>query len=286
MRLLTNPLVLRMAVVLIAAAVAFAIAFIIIRQLRRSVQDEASFGEGKPSNESFTLDTYHAVIQQLKQQKHELQTLQQAEKRRADATQNISAAVLSNLSSGVLVFNSSGLVRQANAAAKNILGIASPGGMNSAELFRSATVRGGLNSERTPLTEAVATSLKNLSKFHRLDADYTTPGGEQRLLEITISPLYGANAELLGAACLINDQTEVSRIRESPELGSATSELSSVQDSVASISKYAKALIAMEDLTGARNLAREIAAEADHLQAMLGGTSPKEKTIATALGKN
>ncbi len=286
MRLLTNPLVLRMAVVLIAAAVAFAVAFITIRQLRRSVQDEASFGEGKPSTDSFTLDTYHAVIQQLKQQKHELQTLQQAEKRRADATQNISAAVLSNLSSGVLVFNSSGLVRQANAAAKNILGVASPGGMNAAELFRSATVRGGLNSERTPLTEAVATSLKNLSKFHRLDADYTTPAGEQRLLEITISPVYGANAEMLGAACLMNDQTEVSRIRESTGVGSAAAELSSLQDSVASISKHAMALIAMEDLTGARNLAREIAAEADHLQAMLGGTSIKEKTIATALGKN
>ena len=66
------------------------------------------------------------MIQQLKQQKHELQTERQAERRRAKTSENISAAVLSNLSSGVMFFTPDGLVRQANAAARRILGFASP----------------------------------------------------------------------------------------------------------------------------------------------------------------
>ena len=81
---------------------------------------------------------YHAVIQQLKQQKHELQSLQLVERRRAKTSENISAAVLSNLSSGVLFFTPNGLVRQANASAKRILGFASPVGMSAAEIFREA----------------------------------------------------------------------------------------------------------------------------------------------------
>ena len=65
--------------------------------------------------ETFPLHTYHAVIQQLKQQKHELQSSQREERRRAKTSENISAAVLSNLSCGVLFFTPNGLVRQANA---------------------------------------------------------------------------------------------------------------------------------------------------------------------------
>jgi nitrogen fixation/metabolism regulation signal transduction histidine kinase len=44
------------------------------------------------------------VIQQLKQQKHELQVQTQTEQHRARTTENYSQAVLSNLSCGVLVF--------------------------------------------------------------------------------------------------------------------------------------------------------------------------------------
>src|SRR5581483_7883889 len=168
-RLLANPLVLRMAVVLIAAGVAFMVGLVAIRMLRHEIQgdrepiDKNGFGENLP------LHTYHAVIQQLKQQKHELQALQQSECRRAQTTENLSAAVLSNLSCGVLIFNSNGLVRQANAAAKTILGVASPVGMNGSELFRDATVQGGINSAKTPLAAALNAGLKSFSKFEGLE---------------------------------------------------------------------------------------------------------------------
>jgi nitrogen fixation/metabolism regulation signal transduction histidine kinase len=52
------------------------------------------------------------VIQQLKQQKHELLVQSQAEQQRARTSENFSHAVLSNLSCGVLVFGANGLVKR------------------------------------------------------------------------------------------------------------------------------------------------------------------------------
>lgn len=283
MRLLTNPLVLRMAAVFFAAAMAFILGLIAVRQLRRSVQDDASFEESTPSADSFPLHTYHAVIQQLKQQKHELQAVQQAERRRAKASENISAAVLSNLSCGVLFFNSSGLVRQANTAAKDILGFASPAGMNADQLFRDATVRGGLNSEKTPLANAVETSLKTLSKFQRLEADYVTPAGQDRVLDVTISPVYDSNAEILGATCLINDQTELAHMRRTQEAGGELpAEVAlHLRKSLETIVTSAKDLATSRDSEKAEQLAAAISAEADYLQRIVA-VVPASGTAARA----
>ena len=93
-----------------------------------------------PTLEALPLHLYNTVIQQLKQQKHELQVQTLAEQRRARTTENFSQAVLSNLSSGVLVFGLNGLVKQANPAAKEILGFSSPSGMSADDIFRSAAV--------------------------------------------------------------------------------------------------------------------------------------------------
>ena len=104
-RLLTNPLMLRAALVLFAAGGAFVFAVWLVRSLRRSIAAEADLESGAaPSLEALPFHLYNTVIQQLKQQKHELQVQTLAEQRRARTTENFSQAVLSNLSSGVLVF--------------------------------------------------------------------------------------------------------------------------------------------------------------------------------------
>src|ERR1043166_9121574 len=112
LRLLTNPIVLRMALVFIAGAFAFVIGVIVMRRMRRNISEEIIDSSEPLSVDTLPLHTYHAVIQQLKQQKHELQSSQQAERRRARTSENISAPVLSHLSSGVMFIDSNGLVRQ------------------------------------------------------------------------------------------------------------------------------------------------------------------------------
>lgn len=273
MRLVTNPIMLRMALVFVAASFAFVMGLLAMRRMRRSISEETSFPEARGTAESFPLHTYHAVIQQLKQQKHELQSLQLVERRRARTSENVSAAVLSNLSSGVLFFTPNGLVRQANASAKQILGFGSPTGMSAAEIFREAELISASGGNYTSLAEAVNVSLREKTRFQRLEASYRTPAGEERSLDITVSSVHAPDSEVLGAACLINDRTEMTEIRRQQELrGEMSAEMAlGLRTSLTTISGYAQQLAASRDHELARQLAADIAAEAAHLDRTIGG---------------
>ena len=230
---------------------------------------------------------YHAVIQQLKQQKHELQSLQLVERRRAKTSENISAAVLSNLSSGVLFFTPNGLVRQANASAKRILGFASPVGMSAPEIFREAELISASHADCANVTDAVSVSLREKTQFRRLEVRYRTPAAEERTLEITVSSVHAPDSEVrcvasqggfpgaacLGVACLINDRTEVTEIRRQQELrGEMSAEMAlGLRNALTTIAGYAQQLAASRDAELARQLAADIAAEAAHLDRTIGG---------------
>ncbi len=272
MRLLANPIVLRMVLVLVAAGGAFLLGLLLMRRMRRSISEEADFSDS-PARESFPLHTYHAVIQQLKQQKHELLSQQLEEKRRARTTENLSAAVLSNLSSGVLFFAPNGLVRQANSSARLILGFASPAGMSAAEVFRGAELFAASDGSFANLAEAVASSLRENARLRRLEARYHTPAGEERVLDITVSSVPGSDGEALGATCLINDRTEMAQIRRQQELhGEMSAEMAlELRTSLATISGYAQQLAVARDAELARQLAADIAAEAAQLDRNIGG---------------
>ena len=273
MRLATNPIMLRMALVFVAAGFAFVTGLLLMRRMRRSLSEEASFPDPPSASESFPLHTYHAVIQQLKQQKHELQSLQLVERRRAKTSEKISAAVLSNLSCGVLFFTSNGLVRQANSSAKQILGFASPAGMSAAEIFREAELLSASDGTYANLAEAVNVSLHEKTRFQRLEARYRTPAGEERALDITVSSVHAPDSEVLGAACLINDRTEMAEIRRQQELrGEMSAEMAlGLRNSLTTIAGYAQQLAASRDPELARQLAADIAAEAAHLDRTIGG---------------
>jgi PAS domain-containing protein len=271
MKLLANPMFLRMAAVAFAALIAFVFGWVVIRRLKQGLQDEGRSAD--PATESFPLHTYHAVIQQLKQQKHELESLQQAERRRAKTTENISAAVLSNLSCGVVFFNTAGLVKQANSAARRILGLASPIGMNARELFRHTSVFDKSRGAVLNLADVIASAGRNAAGFRGDDTDYTTPAGEARVLEITVSPVYAANAELLGSACLIDDDTQIAHLRRDQKLhGEISAEMAlSLRNSVALISEYARNLAGNRDTAKSEQIANDIGCEAEHLQRTIGG---------------
>src|SRR5579863_5245650 len=191
MRMLSNPIVVRMAVVLFVSAFGLWVATLLLRRMRRILTEESFAVDSVPELEQFPMHTYNAVIQQLKQQKHELLSVQQVERRRAKTSENISAAVLSHLSSGVLFLTTNGLVRTANLAAKSILGFASPVGMSVSEIFREARLAlpSSVDSWET-LAVAVQSSLREPHASRTAEAEYVTPAGKQRVLEITISPVY------------------------------------------------------------------------------------------------
>jgi PAS domain-containing protein len=271
-KLLSNPIVIRMAIVLFVSGFGLWVATLLLRRMRRILTEDSFMVDNAPELEQFPMHTYNAVIQQLKQQKHELLSVQQVERRRAKTSENISAAVLSNLSSGVLFLTTNGLVRTANAAAKSILGFASPVGMSVSEIFREARLSSSPGSQET-LAAAVQATLRERSASRRAEADYETPVGESRILEVTISPVYGPTGETLGAACLITDKTEFAVIRRLQELrGEMAGEMAlALRNSVATISSYAQQLAVTRDPVTVRQLAVDIVSEAASLDHTIGG---------------
>jgi PAS domain S-box-containing protein len=261
-KILANPVVLHAAVVLFLSAFAFMIVLIFMRKLRQNIEDESSVSsEGAPSLETLPLHLYNTVIQQLKQQKNELQEQSQSEQRRARTSENFSQAVLSNLSCGVLVFGTNGLVTQSNPAARQILGFASSTGMGADDLFRGQ------------IAAEVRSVLREGSGRRQLEADYTTPAGEKRHIAVTVSPVPAADGSLLGAACLINDLSALEQIRRQQELrGEISAERAlELRTSLTTISGYAQQLATNSDPDLAQQLAADIANEAARLDRSLGG---------------
>lgn len=280
-KILTNPVFMRMAVALVIAVLVM-IAFVwIIRRMRRSLTADADV---KPTRESssntdFTLAAaYQGVIQKYKEQEREAARLREEERQRAAATEKVNTAVLSQLSSGVLLFNRMQLVQQANPAAKTIFGFASPLGLHARDLFKgisavrlAAGATGGAGSEA--LLEALQRCAVSGQGAQRLEADYVTPQGQKRVLGITLSAVRDSQGEGLGVACLASDLTEISelarqmRLRENlASLGEMSAGIAhEFKNSLATILGYAQMLRNEGNATVVSDFAGRIAEETSNL---------------------
>jgi nitrogen fixation/metabolism regulation signal transduction histidine kinase len=290
-KLLTNPIVLRAVVMLVATGCAFVFAIWLMRCVRRNIAAEADLDSAAaPTLETLPVHLYNTVIQQLKQQKHELQVQNLTEQRRARTTENFSQTVLSNLASGVLVFGLNGLVKQANPAAKEILGFRSLSGMSAADIFREATVcspdASAVYSDGLALpirvAEEVHAVLHEGSKRRQLEADYSTPTGDKLHLAVTVSAVPAVDGSLLGVACLVSDRSEFEHIRRQQQLyGELSAEMAlELRTSLTTIAGYAQQLARNRDPDLAPQLAADIAGEAASLDRRIGGFLAEKRSAA------
>lgn len=271
--------------VLFCAGFAFVLGIFLVKRLRRRIATELDLAQGPvPSLDALPLHVYNTVIQQLKQQKHELIVQSQADQQKARATENFSQAVLSNLSCGVLVFGANGLVRTANPAAKAILGYASTTGMGAEDIFRRAEIHAARSSSATVFPDETTVNTARVAdeilavlhegiKKRQVEADYETPTRDKRFLSITISQVPAADGNLLGVTCLINDLTELANIRRQQELqGEISAEMAlQLRTSLTTISGFAQQLANNRDPGLATDLATDIAHEAAQLDRTIGG---------------
>jgi PAS domain-containing protein len=280
---LVNPMVLRMALLLFAALAAFGLGLFLIRRLRKNlVADPEALNYAPLAAEGLPVHAYHAVIQQLKQQKHELATQQLSDRRKAKASDSLSSTVLSNLSCGVLFFNTAGLVRQANSAARKLLGFASPVGLHVADLFQTATLRlenhsaNSSSGSELSVEHALAPALAGKSAVRGLVVNHFTRDGESHVFEVTASPVLAEDASFMGTTLLLTDKTDLERIRQDQKLHQEiSSELAlGLRNSLTAIAGYAQQLAGGPDPELTRQLACGIAHEAAQL----------DRTIVSFLG--
>jgi PAS domain-containing protein len=258
-----------MAVAFLISASAFVTGFFVIRALRRKMVDEATLPDSL--GQEATVYPYTAVIQQLKQQKFELQNEQQLERRRAKAYETMATAVIANLPCGILLIASNGLVKQSNAAARQILGFASPLGMSLDALFRDAT--GMLDSGSSiRVSEAFKAALQQPAR-NSLEAVYRTANGADRTLRFTLIPLNAAPGEFAGMAAVITDETAKADSQRAKIMHSEISAEMALElrNSLAVIRDCARRLTTATDSETASHLAEDVVAEAERLDKVVGG---------------
>jgi PAS domain-containing protein len=274
-----DPMLLRMALLLFAAAVAFLFGLFVIRRLRKNLLDEAEFVNNAPlPTNGLPVHAYHAVIQQLKQQKYELSAQHMSERRKAKASDSLSSTILSNLSCGVLFLNTNGLVRQANPAARQLLGFASPVGLHMSDLLRTATLRAvsdGLSFESS-VEQALAPALTGKATIRGLLVNYASRDGKNQIIEVNASPVLAEDASLMGTSLVLNDKTDIEQIRHDQEMHRENSAelVFGVRSSLSTIAENARQIASIADTQLARRLAESISGEAAQL----------DRTIASFLG--
>jgi len=274
---LLNPMILRMGLLLVTASAAFGFGLFMIRRLRQNLSQESEALNSSPlAAEGLPVHAYHAVIQQLKQQKHELASQQLSDRRKARASDTLSSTILANLSCGVLFLNTSGLVRQTNPAARQLLGFASPVGLHSSDLFRAATLRAENKSDApapaASVEQALAPALTGKSAVRGLAVSYLTREGDSRVLEVTASPVLAEDASLMGTTLVLTDKTDIERIRHDQKMHrEISSELAlGLRTSLSTIAGYARQLSSSGDAERANQLAEDIAYEAEQLDRTIG----------------
>jgi signal transduction histidine kinase len=156
--------------------------------------------------------------------------------------------------------------------------------MGAEDIFRGAVVStarsaaaGGFadegGDEPVCVADEIGLVLREESKRRQVQAEYETPAGEKRFIDVTVSPVPAVDGSLLGVACLINDLSELERIRRQQELhGEISAEMAlQLRTSLATISGYAQQLASSRDHELARQLAGDIAHEAAQLDRSIGG---------------
>ena len=288
-QLLHNPLALKLGLLLVVFVGILIIAMLVIKRLKDSL---VSSGEDQAprvaaNDHAFTLAAYEGVIRRLKDQEKELERLRRVDREQANESASMSEAVLSNLSSGVVLFNTANLVRQANPAAKLLLGYQSVFGLHARDIFRGVSqVRLPVTSPDfssevaessidwdasgpAPLLQAIAASIKEGALFRRIEVDYRSPSGESRVLGITLSPVRGYGGDTVGAAGLLSDLTEITNLAQQMRLRESMAALGEMsagiahefKNSLATISGYAQMLQREASAGSDRQFAEKIADE-------------------------
>jgi signal transduction histidine kinase len=211
------------------------------RIFHRNAQSSDDLGAHKPRSDNpaaFMTASMQAVIQKLRDQEKELETLHRAERDRAEQTERLSEAVTRNMPAGLVLLNSSGLVTSANPAAELALGVKSLAYRRYQEVL-------GADSR---LTQLIAACLEQGRTFRREEVEYLSPSRELRQLGVTISPILRGADEVTGAICLLSDLTELAALQKQIHMKenlAALGELSAgiaheFKNALATISGYAQ----------------------------------------------
>ena len=224
---------------------------------RESQREQIAASAPRTDNASaFMTASMQGVIQQLREQEKELERLHKIERERAEDTERLSEEVTRNMPAGLVVVNATGIISSSNPAAEQVLGTRSLAFRRFSEVL-------GENSE---LTKLIGECLAKGSISRREQVKHEAPGGEERLLGVTISPIRRGTEKVSGAICLLTDLTELAALQQQIQLKESLATVGELSAGIAHEFKNALATISgYAQMISAEAAAGEIADSANRI---------------------
>lgn len=161
--------------------------------------------EGARDETEFVLETFQAVVAQLRTQQRELELLSARASARAASAEQFSEHIIASVPSGLVAFDAQGRATVVNEPARALLSVnGAPAGQSVPALLHAAP----------ELAELVERCLQTGELYRREEVTTTGAAGGRRLgtTVAPINPPQGTGAR--GALCLLTDITEVAQLRE------------------------------------------------------------------------
>lgn len=150
----------------------------------------------------FVLETFQAVVAQLRAQAKELERLNAQVRARAESAEELNARIIASMPSGLVAFDAQGRATVINAPARALLQTDRVGA-GLKEVLKAAPELIGL----------VEDCLRHGALYRREEVAVHDGVGQARKLGVTVAPI-AAHGTPGGALCLMTDITEVLELRE------------------------------------------------------------------------
>ncbi|MBI5101903.1 MAG: PAS domain-containing protein [Nitrospirae bacterium] len=167
----------------------------------------------------FVVDTFHDLVNTLKEKERELETLKKKAEERASAIETYNEDILQSVPSGVVSFDEGLTITKMNSAAEKILGI------------REIECVGKPYYEHinSPLTEYI----RGGANTGRTETSYLTGSGKRIWLGLNISPLKDSSGKTIGRILVFTDLTELKAYQTRTELRERLSNLGEMSAGIA-----------------------------------------------------
>ncbi|NOY54083.1 MAG: PAS domain-containing protein [Deltaproteobacteria bacterium] len=160
---------------------------------------------------SFVFGAFQQTLQEITQKKQELIRMHQDAVERVRRMERYNECILESMVSGVAAFDRQGKLTSLNGAAARIFGRELGGGAIGQSYDE---VLAGSEA----MKEILQRVLQENRRILREEVLLTLPGGERKWLGVNVSPLKGAEGEMIGATLLFTDLTEVKELQRQVEL--------------------------------------------------------------------
>jgi len=175
------------------------------RKIKKQALDAGRIVDQTADDVEAMVEDYQKIIDELKEKEAKLRQLNEAIQRKADSLEQFSQYLLTSMNSGIVTVDRQGQILSVNRVAGEILAIETSKyeGKSYTELLKP-------DSE---LTETVGQALSQGENIDYREIDFT-PGHRQKLtLGVSVSVICDDRQQPIGASLLINDLTELRRLR-------------------------------------------------------------------------